>query len=50
MLNDAEVVKDVFGRNRLRPDAALGERNVLRHERIQMMADHQHVQVLGDAC
>ena len=42
-----QIVEDVFSRNSFRPDPALGERNVFRHEWIQMMTDHQHVQVLG---
>ena len=42
----AEIVQHVLGRDRLRPDARFGERDVLGHLRIQVMADHQHVEVL----
>ena len=31
-------------------DAAFGERDIFGNLRIQVMADHQHVQMLGDAC
>ncbi len=30
------------------PDPALGERHILGHQRIQVMAHHQHVEMLGD--
>ncbi len=46
--DDAEIVQDVFGRDGLLPDAAFGERDVFGNLWIQMMADHQHVQMLGD--
>ena len=32
----------------VRPDAALGEREVLGHARVEVVADHQHVEVLVD--
>ncbi len=44
----AQVVKDILRRDGLGTNAALGERNVLRHQRIQVMTYHQHVQMLGD--
>ncbi len=42
----AEVVQDVLGGDGLLADAALGEGDVLGDARIQVMADHQHVQML----
>ena len=44
----AEVVQDVFGRDRLGANAALGEGHVLGDRPRQVMADHQHVEVLVD--
>ena len=46
----AEVVQDVLGGDRLAADAALGERDVLRDARVEMVAHHQHVEMLVDAC
>jgi len=46
--DDAQVVQDVFGRDGLLPDAALGEGYILGNLRIQVMAHHQHVEMLGD--
>ena len=46
----AEVVENVFGRDRFAANAAFGERHILRQIRIEMMADHQHVEMLVDAC
>nr|GFC18838.1 hypothetical protein [Tanacetum cinerariifolium] len=40
----AEVVKDVFGGDGFATDAAFGERDVFGDARVQVMADHQHVQ------
>ena len=42
----AEVVQDVLGGDRLAADAALGERDVLGDVRVEVVADHQHVEVL----
>ena len=42
----AEVVQDVLGGDGLAPDAALGEGQVLGDRRVEVMAHHQHVQVL----
>ena len=42
----AQVVEDVFGGDGLAADAALGEGDVLGQILVQVMADHQHVQVL----
>ena len=42
----AEIVQDVLGRDRLAADAALGERDVLGDVLVEVMADHQHVEVL----
>ena len=33
-----------------RADAALGEGDVLGDARVEVMADHQHVEMLVDAC
>ena len=44
----ANVVQDVFGRDCLLPDPAFGEGHVLGDQRIEMVAHHQHVQVLID--
>ncbi len=44
----AEVVQQVLGGHRGRSDPALRERQVLRHGRVQVVADHQHVEVLGE--
>ena len=43
-----EIVENVFGRDRLAPDAAFGEGHVLGDAGIEMMADHQHVEMLID--
>ena len=50
MLRAPEVVQDVLGGDRLAADAALGERDVLGDRRIEVMAHHQHVEMLVDAC
>ena len=42
----AEVVQHVLGGDGLRADARLREGHVLRHRRIQVVADHDHVEVL----
>ena len=42
----AEVVQDVLGRDRLLADAALGEGHVLGDARVEVVAHHQHVEVL----
>ena len=44
----ADVVQHVLGGDGRRPDAALGERQVLGHRRVEVVADHQHVEVLGE--
>ena len=44
----AEVVQDVLRRDGLLADAAFGERQVLRDRRIEMVAHHQHVEMLVD--
>ena len=46
MREGAEIVEDVLGGDGLLADAALGEGDVLGNARIQVMADHQHVQML----
>ena len=42
----AEVVQHVLGGNRLRTNPRIGKRHVLGHLRRQVMADHQHVEML----
>ena len=42
----AEVVQDILGGDRLPADARLGEGHVLGDRRIQVMAHHEHVEVL----
>ena len=44
----ADVVKNVLRRDRLLADAAFGESEVLGDRRIEMMAHHQHVEMLVD--
>ena len=44
----AEIVKNVFGSDRLLANAAFGKGDVLGDPRIEMMADHQHIEMLGD--
>ncbi len=42
----AEVVEDVLGGDGLAADARLGEGDVLGDARVQMVADHEHVEML----
>ena len=42
----AEVVEHVLGGDRLAADPRLGERDVLGHAGVQVVADHDHVEVL----
>ena len=44
----AEVVQDVLGGDGLAADARLGEGHVLGDRRVEVVADHQHVEVLVD--
>ncbi|EGE57964.1 hypothetical protein RHECNPAF_3500011 [Rhizobium etli CNPAF512] len=44
----ADIVQDVFGGDRLLADTAFGKGDILGDRRRQMMADHQHVEMLGD--
>ena len=49
----AEIVQDVLGRDGLPADAAFGEGDILGDRRIEVMAHHQHVEMLVervDAC
>ena len=41
-------MQDVFSRDGLLADAAFGKGDVFGDRRRQVMADHQHVQMLGD--
>ena len=42
----AQIVKNIFGGNRLGADARFREGDVLRNRRAQVMAHHEHVQML----
>ncbi len=42
----AEVVQDVLGRDGLAADAALGEGHVLGDRAVEVVADHEHVEML----
>ena len=42
----AEIVQDVFRRDRFLSNPAFGERHVLRNVLVEMVAHHQHVQML----
>ena len=44
----AEIVQDVLGGDRLAPDAALGEGDILGDARVEVVAHHQHVEMLVD--
>ena len=44
----APVVEDILGGHGLGPNATLGERHVLGDRRVEVMADHEHVEVLGE--
>ena len=44
----AEVVEDVLRGDGLLADAALGEGDVLGDRRVEVVADHQHVEMLVD--
>jgi len=44
----AEIVKNVLRRDRLLADAALRKRQIFRDRRIEMVAHHQHVEMLVD--
>ena len=46
--DDAEVLEDIFGGDGFRADAAFGESDVFRDLRIQMVADHEHIEMLSD--
>ena len=43
-----EVVKAVFGGDRFRTDAGLGEGHVFGDFRVEVMAHHEHVEMLVD--
>ena len=46
--NGPHVMQDVLGRDRRRADPRLGEREVLGDGGVQVVADHEHVEVLVD--
>ncbi len=48
MRERAQVVQDVLGGDGLAADARFGEGHVLGDARVEVVADHQHVQVLVD--
>ena len=41
-------MQNILGGNRFGPDAAFGKGHILRHKRVQVVADHQHIQMLGN--
>ena len=41
----AQIVQNVFGRNRLASNARFGKCNVFGNARIKMVADHEHIEV-----
>ena len=43
-----DIVQDVFGGDRLLANTALRERQIFRDRRIEVVADHQHVEMLID--
>src|SRR3546814_2793127 len=43
-----EIVEDILGGDRLLADTAFGEGEILGDRRIEMMADHQHVEMFVD--
>ncbi len=45
---DAEVVEDVFGGDGFASDAAVGEGDVFGDAGVEVMADHQHVEMFFD--
>jgi hypothetical protein len=44
----AQVVENVLGGDRLAPDPRFGKRDVFGNRRVEVMAHHQHVEVLVD--
>ena len=44
----ADVVQDVFRRDRGGADAGLREREVFGHRGVEVMTDHEHVEMLSD--
>src|SRR5271154_1718535 len=46
--DDAHIVKNVFGGDGLGADAAFCEGHIFGDLRIEMMADHEHVEMFGD--
>ena len=46
--DDAHIVEDVFGGDGFGANAALGESNIFGDIGIQMVADHEHVEMLSD--
>ena len=41
----AQIMENVFGRDRLLADAAFGEGEILGNALVEVMADHQHVEM-----
>src|SRR5262249_27066746 len=44
----AEVVEDIFGGDGFAANAAFGKRDILGKVRIEMVADHEHIEMLID--
>ena len=40
------VVQNIFGRDRFLPNPALGEGDIFRNSRIEVMGDHHHIERL----
>ena len=38
-------MQNILGRNRFTPDTALGKGHILRNRFIQMVTDHQHIEM-----
>ncbi len=43
-----EIMQNIFGGDGFGPDAALGKGHVFGDLRIQVVADHEHIQVFGN--
>src|SRR5258708_5747683 len=43
---DPQIMQDILSGDSLRTDTALGKSDIFTHMRIEMVADHQHIQVL----
>ena len=41
----AHIMQNILGRNRLTPDTTLGKGHILRNRFIQMVTNHQHIEM-----